>query len=171
MATSTGSYLKTLHDLTKAQGAKVISSDFTFSINGYEASYLLCKQAPKPELTPQGEIEIALPLGSKAVQPQQVATAQQGQISFYETVNAMTENMLIQLLLDSSRGNMFDARLYEGTPDNYIRYWKYHDCFMQLDVIDRDWENRSQPMMFSGTLFFHFFGEMVESGKLNYANE
>jgi hypothetical protein len=33
---------------------------------------------------------------------------------------------------------------------------------MQMDAVDRDWENRSQILQFSGTLFYHYFGETYE---------
>ena len=32
-----------------------------------------------------------------------------------------------------------------------------------MDPIDRDWENRSQILIFTGTLFYHYFGD-IEKG-------
>ena len=166
MAVSTAGYLKNLHDATQAAGAKVISSDFTFEIEGFEDTYLLCKQAPWPELSPQGEIEIPLPMGGTMWQPQQAKTAQQGQVSFYETRAGQVEAMLVALL---TKGGIFNATVYEGTPDKYLRKKKLRDCFMQIDNPDRDWENRSQPLMFSGTLFFHYFGETDAGNSDDYS--
>ena len=65
MTVSNAAYLKGFYDTTKALGAKVISSDFTFEIEGFEQNYLLCKQAPWPEMSPAGEIEATTPLGTK----------------------------------------------------------------------------------------------------------
>ena len=159
MAVNTGSYLKSFHDATIAAGDKAINSDFTLEIEGYESVYLLCKQAPWPELSPQGEIEVPTPLGGKSWQAQQVATAQQSQVSFYETTAGAIDKMLVDML---ANGGRFNAKVYEGTPDKYLRYKQLQDCFLQLDVVDRDWENRSQPLMFSGTMFYHYFGDVVE---------
>ena len=164
MAVNTGSFLKGFYDRTNTLGEKVISSDFTLVIEGYEDLYLLCKQAPWPELSPQGEIEISTPLGGMAYQPQQVKTAMQGQVSFYETTAGAMDQALVDILANQGR---FDAWVYEGTPEKYLRRKRIQDCFMQMDAPDRDWENRSQPMMFSGTLFFHYFGE-TEEGSGSY---
>ena len=165
MTVSTASYLKTFHDKTVALGAKVISSDFTLEIEGFEQYYLLCKQAPWPELSPQGEIEIPTVLGSKIWQPQQIATAQQGQVSFYETVAGDIDNLLLSLI---ANGGTFNCKVYEGTPQQYLRYKRLVDCFIQLDAADRDWENRTQPLMLSGTMFYHYFGEVVVGNSSDY---
>lgn len=166
MAQATGSYLKGFYDSSRALGAKAISSDFTMVIEGFEtsANYLLCKQAPWPILTPQGEIEISMPLGMNAFQPQQIKTGQQGQVSFYETRAGNMEQALIDILTGASE---FNAKVYEGTPEDYLRYKVLHHCFFQMDPVDRDWENRSQPLLFTGTMFYHYFGEIV-TGNASY---
>lgn len=166
MTVSTGAYLKQFYDKHVADGAKIVSSDFSFEIEGYEDQWMFCKQAPWPELSPQGEIEIPLPLGSKAFQPQQIQTAQQGQIAFYETTAGQLDEMLIKLI---TNGGIFNAKIYEGTPTKYLRYKRITDCFIQMDALDRDWENRSQVLLFNGTLFYHYFGEVVQGNTDNYA--
>lgn len=165
MTVSTGKYLKNFFDVSNAMGAKAISSDFAFEIEGFEQMYLLCKQAPWPELTPGGEIEVPTPLGTKMWQPQQVNTAQQGPISLMETVAGSIDNMMLGLL---ARGGTFNAMIYEGTPQNFIRAKRLQSCFIQLDSPDRDWENRSQILLFSGTLFFHYFGEVISGNSKDY---
>ena len=165
MTVSNAAYLKQFHDVTKSMGAKVISSDFTFEIDGFEQTYLLCKQAPWAEVSPGGEIEIPGPLGSGAWQPQQAKTHQQGQIALMETVAGSVDNMLINLL---TRGGIFNARMYEGTPQKFLRAKRYVDCFIQMDNPDRDWENRSQILLFTGTLFFHYYGEVIAGNSSNY---
>lgn len=163
MAINTGSYLKGFYDKTTSLGQKAINSDFTFEIEGFEGTYLLAKQCPWPDLTPQGEIEIATPLGATAWQPQQNKVAQQGSITLYETVAGDIEQLLVNLIKE---GATFNAKIYEGTPQHYVRVKTIRDCFMQLDPVDRDWENRSQVLTFTGTLFYHYFGECEEgSGK------
>lgn len=156
MTVSTAAYLKGHYDAARAIGAKAISSDFAFEIEGFEQNWLLCKQAPWPEISPAGEIEVPMPLGSTAWQPQQVKIAQQGQITLIETVVGSIDNMLIDLI---TKGGTFNAKVYEGTPQKYLRSKRIVDCFMQVDNPDRDWENRSQVLTFSGTLFFHYFGK------------
>ena len=46
MTTSNANYLKQFYDATKALGNKVVNSDFTLEIEGFEANYLLAKQCP-----------------------------------------------------------------------------------------------------------------------------
>lgn len=165
MTVSNAAYLKNFYDLTRTMGAKVISSDFAFEIEGFEGHYLLCKQAPWPELSPQGEIEIPTPLGGTMWQPQQLKVAQQGPISLFETVAGSLDQLLVDLI---ARGATFNAKVYEGTPQKFLRAKRIVDCFMQMDVPDRDWENRSQPLIFSGTLFYHYFGENIAGNSTDY---
>lgn len=165
MTLSNAAYLKGFYDSTAALGAKVISSDFTFEIEGFESNYLLCKQAPWPELSPAGEIEVPTPLGGTMWQPQQLKVAQQGQISMFETVAGSVDKMLVDLI---ARGGTFNAKIYEGTPTKFLRAKRIVDCFIQMDIPDRDWENRSQPLMFSGTLFYHYFGELIAGNSGDY---
>ena len=165
MTVSNTAYLKGFHDTIKAAGAKVISSDFTFEIEGYESSYLLAKQCPWPVLSPAGEIEVPTVLGSAMWQPQQLKPNQQGQVTFEETTAGSIDQMLIDLILS---GGIFNAKIYEGTPEKYLRYKRITDCFLVLDNPDRDWENRAQILLFSGTMFFHFHGEIVQGTSTDY---
>lgn len=157
MAKSTGNYLKGFYDETQALGAKVVNSDFALVVEGYEdsANWLLCKQAPWPVLSATGEIEVSGPLGMNMWQAQQDKTGQQGQVAFYETVSGAMEKALQEM---NASGKTFNCYVYEGTPDHWYRRKLLRGCFMQIDPIDRDWENRSQAMMMQGTLFFHYFG-------------
>ena len=168
MAVSNAQYLKTLYDVTKSLGDKVVNSDFTLEIDGYEQNYLLCKQAPWPEVSPGGEIEVSGPLGSGHFVPQQLKVHQQGQIAFYETVAGSIDNMMLGLLTGGRKAR-FNARIYEGTPQNFLKAKRIEDCFIQLDNPDRDWENRSQVLMFTGTLFFHYYGEIQDGNSGDYS--
>lgn len=165
MTVSTAAYLKGHYDATRALGAKVISSDFAFEIEGFEQYWLLCKQAPWPEVSPAGEIEVPSPLGASMWQPQQIKVAHQGQITLYETVAGSIDDMLVNLI---ARGGVFNAKIYEGTPQKYLRAKRIVDCFLQLDNPDRDWENRSQVLTFTGTLFFHYFGDVLAGNSGDY---
>lgn len=165
MTVSNAAYLKGFYDVSKALGAKVISSDFTMEIEGFEQNYLLCKQAPWPQVSVGGEIEVPMPLGSAMWQPQQAKTAQQGQVALEETVAGSIDNMLVNII---SRGGMFNAKIYEGTPQRFLRAKRIIDCFLQIDNPDRDWENRSQILIFTGTMFFHYFGEVISGNSGDY---
>jgi hypothetical protein len=165
MAVNTGNYLKGFSDKAATLGAKAISSDFTLEIKGFEGNYLLAKQCPWPVLAPQGEIEIPGPLGTTSYQPQQIKTAMQGQVSFEETIAGTIDKMMFDLL---TQAGLFDATIYEGTPTNYLRAKPIKGCFIQMDSPDRDWENRSQVLLFSGTMFFHYFGEVLEGNSSAY---
>lgn len=165
MTVSNASYLKGFYDQTKVLGQKIISSDFAFEIEGFESMWLLCKQAPWPQLSSAGEIEIPTPLGATMWQAQQLKIAQQGQVAFEETTAGSIDAMLLRII---TNGGTFNATVYEGTPDKYLSAKKFSDCFIILDNPDRDWENRSQVLQFSGTLFFHFFGEIIAGNSKGY---
>lgn len=165
MTVSNAAYLKQFHDTAKAQGAKVISSDFSLEIEGFEHAWILTKQCPWPELSTAGEIEIAGPLGSAAWAQQQAKTNMQGAISFYETTAGTIDQMLVNLI---ASGGKFNAKVYEGTPEKFLRAKRIEDCFIQVDSADRDWENRSQPLMISGTIFFSYYGEVIPGNTADY---
>lgn len=158
MSVSTPAFLAQSYGLSKAMGDKSVSSDAMFVIDGFEQLRLLCKQFPWPVLSTQGEIEVASPMGSKSWQPQQLGTAQQGQVSFYETVRGDMETFIEQI---AASGGKFDASIYEGTLERHSRGVRIVDAFLQFENPDRDWENRAQVTIVSGTLFFHYFGEKI----------
>jgi hypothetical protein len=165
MTQSNAAYLKQFHDTTKAQGAKRISSDFALEIEGFEHNWILTKQCPWPELSTAGEIEVSGPLGSATWEQQQLKTNQQGAIAFMETTAGSIDQMLVNLI---ASGGKFNAKIYEGTPTKYLEAKLITDCFIQLDNADRDWENRSQILTFSGTLFFHYYGEKIAGNSADY---
>lgn len=155
MTTSTPAYLKSLFNSTVALGDKAVSSDAFFEIIGHEDIGLLIKQFPWPEISPQGEIEVPMPMGSMTYQPQQLKTAQQGQVTMMETQQGHIATFLEDI---NTAGSYFDATVYEGTPDNYTRKCDLKRCFFVLDNPDRDFESRQQILLISGTLFFNYFG-------------
>lgn len=156
MTVSTTKTLQELYRGTAALTAKVISSDAFMVIEGHEDIALLIKQFPWPELSPGGEIEVPMPLGVTRWQAQQVKIAQQGQLSFMETEAGHIQKFLEDVV---AGGGTFNARMYEGSLTEPKRTAKVVDCFFQSDNPDRDWENRAQIMLVSGTLFFHYLGE------------
>lgn len=166
MSINNPAYLKNFHSVAKALGDKIISSDFTLEIDGYEQNYLLCKQAPWPELSVGGEIEVPMPLGGMTWQAQQAKTNQQGPISFYETVAGPIDNMLMNLI---TTGGIFNATVYEGTPQRFLKAKRLEHCFIQMESPDRDWENRAQVLLYTGTIFYHYYGEIIPGNSGDYS--
>jgi hypothetical protein len=159
MSVTNADVLKGYYTGVRALGDKSINSDAWFEIVGFEKIGLLTKQFPWPVLSSLGEIEIPGPNGLVMGQAQQLKTFHQGSISFSETVTGMMHSFTRDVI--TKNGGVFDANVYEGTPDRFYRGVKIRQCFLQLDNVDRDWENRSQVTMLNGTLFFHFFGEVI----------
>ena len=155
MSVNTGPYLKTLYAGAAALGDAAVSSDAYFEIEGHEDLGLLIKQFPWPVLSSAGEIEVPLPMGMSKWQPQQTKVNQQGGVTLKETKAGHIAAFLEEVI---ASGGTFNAKVYEGEPNNYTRMCKIRDCFLVMDNPDRDFENRSQILMVSGTLFFHFFG-------------
>lgn len=160
MAIDSTTFLKGNFDAANALGAKAISSDFAMEIEGMESSlsYLLCKQAPWAITTHAGEIEVAGPNGMAYWQRQQIKTNQQGAVSFYETQDGAVQQALARI---AQAKTPFTVKVYDGTPQYYKQALIYRGCFFNIDPVDRDWENRGQVMMITGTLFYNFFNEVI----------
>lgn len=158
MTVSSAEFLKGYYNATRALGDKSVNSDAYLEIDGNEALGLLTKQFPWPTLGVAGEIEVAMPMGAAMWQAQQLKINQQGQMTFSETVQGHVQKFLEGIV---AKGAIFQATVYEGTPDKFHRAYKLRDCFFQPDNPDRDWENRSQVTTIAGTLFFHFFSEKI----------
>lgn len=159
MTVSTANHLQKFYNASAMMGRKVINSDFAFEIEGHEEIWLLTKQVPWAILSSQGEIDVPGELGDHHWQPQQINCAQQGPITLMEATPGTINDTLLALILG---GGAFNAKVYEGTPLKFLRYKRYVDCFIVLDSTDRDWENRAQILTFSGTLFYHYFGDDVK---------
>lgn len=159
MSVTNTDLLRGMYTGVKALGNKAINSDAWFEIEGYEQMGLVTKQFPWPVLGVIGNIEVAGPAGMMMTQPQQVKIVHESPISFSETITGMVHRFTRDIIRNS--GGVFNATVYEGTPERFYRAVKLRDCFFQPDNIDRDWENRSQVVMINGTLHFHFFGEEV----------
>jgi len=90
----------------------------------------------------------------------------------FETIAGHLDQMMVDLITKggtyASGGATFNAKIYEGTPEKFLRAKRIVDAFIQLDDPDRDWENRSQPLIFNGTLFFHYFGEIIPGNSDDY---
>lgn len=165
MAINNAAFLKSLHDTARSQGEKAISSDFSLEIAGFEYNWILTKQCPWAILSPGEGIEIPGPLGTMTGQPQQIKNYMQGPISFSETVAGSIDQMLVNLL---ASGGKFDAWVYEGTPQKFIRAKRYEQCWIVVDSPDRNWEDRTQVLTISGTLHFHYYNETKGGNSANY---
>lgn len=159
MAVSQASYAKNLFNAYTGVGDKIIQSDATFVIDGYEDAALLIKNFPYPILTVGEPIEIPLPMGLKANQVSQVKINQQGSVTMTETVSGHCFRMLADLL---NNGGEFTAKVYEGTQDHYLRYYQLYKCSIQLDPGERGWEDNSTTLDLTGNLSYHYFGDKVD---------
>jgi hypothetical protein len=158
MTLNTDTYLGQALNQLQTFGDKSISSDATMVIDGFEQYRFLFKQFPQPTLSSAGEIEIAGPMGTTTGQPQQAKTFQQGQVAIYETVDGDAEKLNRAIL---AKGGQFSASIYEGTLEKHTRGWRIFKAWFQFDNPDRDWENRGQVTMLTGTMFFHYTGETL----------
>ena len=156
MTVSSKAYLKEVFDQTMALGDKIVSSDFTVVIEGFEGMSVLFKQFPMPVMSSGGEIEVTGPMGTKTWQPQQINTALQGAVSVMETKQNDVRKMNDAIL---ASGGRFEARVYEGTQEDNTGSCRIKKAFFVWDQQDRDAENRSQVVLQSGTVFFHYHGE------------
>jgi len=158
MAVSNLNALKSAHAAVGGMSKKAVTSDFSFVIKGFEQFRFLVKQVPWAVLSHGEPMEIPCELGLVEWQPTQAKTHLQGAITMMETEDGMVDNMLISMLM---QGGEFDAIVYEGTRDKFTRAKRYTKCHTVMEPADRDWESRQQPLLLSGTLYFHYIGDDI----------
>ena len=158
MALSQNTFAKSVFNTSVGVGDKIITSDSTLVIDGYESAELIIKNFPHPVLSVGEAIEVPAPMGLKTWQKSQSVIQQQGGLTMSETVKGHCFKLLADLL---NNGGEFNAKIYEGTKDHYIRYLPIYKCSIQLDPAERDWESNTQVLDLSGNLFYHYFGEVV----------
>lgn len=156
---NTLSYIKSLVGRAKALGAKATAADAQFIIHGHEEAALLISQFPWPINSPGEGVEIFLPGGIKTTQPGQTQTNFTGQISIYET-RAGSADALARALLQA--GGTFDATVVAGPLEKPDRSVEIVDCFITFEAGEIDWSSSGEPLRFSGTLDYNYFGDKSE---------
>lgn len=158
MTVSNAAYLKQIYDTANAIGQKAIVSDAMIEFTGFESMALIVQGFPWPILSSGGAIPVPMPLGVEQNVPQQVEVSQQGAVTIQETVAGSGANMLLQMI---ANGGRFNGKVYNGTTDQYRFYLPIVDAFLVCEPAERNWENRGSILTLSGTLHYHYFGEVV----------
>ena len=158
MAVSSGAYMKNYHETVRALSDKATADEFTLEIKGFEHTDLLIKTQFWPELSVGDPVESPSVLGTIMVQPGQVKFNFQKSIALQETNAGTISKMLIELIC---LGGQFDATVYHGTPDNFVEARKIKNCNMVIDMPETDFENRTQPLLFTGQINGHYYDEKI----------
>lgn len=155
MPINDAAYMERQFRLVQSLGEKVNAGDATMEPNGFPGMYLTIKQFPHPTISGGNEIEVPGPGGMSMYQQQPIDTKVTGGITFLETSSGFVKQFFRDVI---AVGGYFDCRIYEGTPERHTRSYLLEQCFVKIDPSDRDWENKTQVLMLTGTFFGHFFG-------------
>lgn len=175
MAVTRAGVMKGFHDKSRQMGDKRIAADYSFQIDGFENEWLLCKGMFWPDLTAGEGIEVPTALGGAMWQPSQVKFHQQSQVTFQETTAGHIQKLFDALLLNKqtisgfnqeSGASRFNAWIYYGTPMDYIQRARIRDAFLTAEPIEVDWENRTQLVTVTATVYYHFYGEYQGNGRI-----
>jgi len=149
----------------QAMGDDIIASDAELVIAGMEDYSLLFKSFPHPIISGGDGIERPLPLGLTKWNKSQVEIHQQGAINMFENTLGHASEAMQKLI---SNGGSFNARVYEGVKESHLRSYQIRDAFIKLEPAERDWESKTQTLLITGTIFYHYFGEVFNSDGLPY---
>lgn len=163
MTVSRQSFHSDQFNLSQAIGDRIVASDFYFEIAGNEGIALLMPNFSIPFVTTGEPIEVPLPLGQVHWQQSQLVTNFQGPVQFQETVAGHIDEFT---KIINSKGGSFEARIYHGSPDDYYRFWPLRKCMLKLEPADVDFGNRSSLLNVSGSLSYHYFGDVKKGPKL-----
>jgi len=159
MAVSQALYAKSIFNAMRGSGDKVMASDATFVIEGLESSRFLIKAFPMPVLTPGEGAEIPMQMGLKKWQVTQAKINQQGSFTISENVAGDAAKLTAHLM---KCGGKFRAKVYEGTPEQFLRYYQLEECSMNAEPVDRAWDDNTTTVDITGQVQYHYFGEIVE---------
>lgn len=156
MALNPASYHQANMRQALSLGDNLISADATFVPQGFESARFVVKQFPDPKVSGGTEIEVAHAGGGSIYRQAPFDAKFTGGFMMYENVAGTAQRFVEDVM---ARGGYFDARIYEGTPERNYSSKLVVQCFVRLDPTDRDWENRQQVVMISGTIFGHYYGQ------------
>lgn len=159
MTVSTAQTLNSIYNATKAVGNPRVVSDATLDIDNFPGMYLTIKAFPWAVLSPGEPIEVPMPLGVMRALPGQTQVRKQGSIQLIETVTGASSAMLRTMI--RNRG-IFNAWLYEGTPERFVEAHRIIDAFIVAEPPDRSWEDNTVALTISGTIHFHYFGQITQ---------
>jgi len=143
-------------NLVQALGDPLIAADAVLVPSGFEAVHCLIKNFAMPVVSSAGEIEHALPAGGMGYKQQPLRCSFTSAVQIKETSTFAAQTFIRDVI---NAGGYFDARIYEGTLEKYLRTYRLRSCFLTLEPAERDWENRGMLLYYSGSIFGHYFGE------------
>jgi hypothetical protein len=155
-------YHQRLFSLANALGAPLIAADAMLVPLGFEDVSLLIKNFSQPVISGGDEIQITYPGGGKGWAQSPIDTSYQSPFQIKETEGFRAQGFFSDVL---AAGGYFDARIYEGTTERFLRTYMLRKCFIKLEPTERDAENRNMIVIYNGTLFGHYFGE-TEPGNI-----
>jgi len=158
MAVSTGSYMKGFHETARTLGSPSIASDYMLEIKGFEHTALLIVGQFWPELSVSEAIELPAVAGTKMLRPAQTRFDFQKSISMKETEPGIISKMLIDILC---QGATFDATVYHGNPAHFIEAREIKECFLIIEMPETSFENRTQPLLFTGQIAGHYYNDKI----------
>ena len=154
--------LAALHAVDAALGAPEVSTNFTFvissdgnkALDGIESLQFKTSAAPWVTAGVGEAIEYPALLGTKAAVPGTPPTKFQATLKFHETRKGAVHDFFTQIV---NAGGVFDATIYNGTPEKHSSYRNYVNCFFTPEISDRDWDSAT-VLEINGQLTFHWFG-------------
>ncbi len=145
-----------------ALGHKQLSSDFIFTMQGFEDIKTLV-QAIQIPVVGRNPVELYAPYGVKFQQQGSADTAGEMPITFVETVHGD----IYQRLRDSSRKRLYwNANLTmscEELPGSTAPLsFNIYNCWIKLDAADLSTEDQNTALKPSGTLYYSWFDYPTE---------
>lgn len=146
-------------------GEFLLQSIGMFVIRGLEDYRFLIKACPRPILTEGDPARTKCAGGVEIVTRAQPENVYEGQLSIIET-----EGGAVNVLADwiaQREGGEIDADFYVGTPDNYTQVHELLACAIRFEPSDFDTDSRSEGVVISAPITYHYFGSNVKIGS-NY---
>lgn len=153
------------YQTARAMGAAMLASNAMLVPEARPDFALLIKSFPKflPTLNDPAEVNYGGGLQSTVASVPK--TSFEGSLTFIETDTGKGLEFAEWIAIVGDTDFIF----YDGRVDRYIRAHRYHGCKVTFDVGEIDSENRSQILMYNGTIKGHYFGQAATLGKTSNA--
>lgn len=148
-----------IYEATLAAGVNALACDFSFSLDGFENTYVGIKEFPIPVLTQKESVVVALPGGGERAVNSSIQNLYDSNLTIYENDKGTMAAMLAAIA-QLPKSHRQHGWVYNGDPKNWTRRHRIKDIHFVTDTPTGDFEGQSQTLNLSVSIKYAYFFEI-----------